>query len=75
MARSVSSAACTAAPRAYALVCFGLRDLSYRLRQDRQLLEYRMVIWSNDPERVGALEQRLLALPEVVHFRIAPSRD
>ncbi len=54
---------------------FGLRDLSYRLRQDRQLLEYRMVTGSNDPERAGALEQSLLALPEVVHFRIAPSRD
>ena len=54
---------------------FGLRDLSYRLRQDTQLLEYRMVIWSDDPGRAGALEQSLLARPEVVHFRISPSRD
>lgn len=54
---------------------FGLRDLSYRLREHTQLLEYRMVIWSDDPERAGTLEQTLLALPEVVHFSIAPSRD
>ena len=54
---------------------FALRDLSYRLHQESQLLEYRMVIWSARPGDAGSLEQSLLAQPEVVHFRISPSRD
>jgi putative Mg2+ transporter-C (MgtC) family protein len=54
---------------------FSLRDLSYRLHQESQLLEYRMVLWSDRPGDAGALERSLLAQPEVLHFRISPSRD
>jgi len=54
---------------------FEMRDLSYRLQGQPQLLEYRTIIWSNQPGRIKALEQSLLAQPEIVHFRIAPSRD
>ena len=54
---------------------FALRDLSYRLHGEPQLLEYSSVIWSNKAGSVRALEQSLLDKPEVVHFRISPSRD
>ena len=54
---------------------FEMRDLSYRLQGQPQLLEYRTIIWSNQPGRIKALEQSLLAQPQIVHFRIAPSRD
>jgi putative Mg2+ transporter-C (MgtC) family protein len=54
---------------------FNLRDLSYRLHGTPQMLEYRTVIWSSDPRGVRALEQALLAQPEITQFRIAPSRD
>jgi putative Mg2+ transporter-C (MgtC) family protein len=54
---------------------FSLRELSYQLHGESQLLEYRTVIWSNKPGGVRALEQSLLAQPQVINFRIAPSRD
>jgi len=54
---------------------FAVRDIAYRLQDAPQRLEYRAVIWSNQPDDVRALERSLLALPEIVHFRIAPSRD
>ena len=54
---------------------FSMRELSYRLHRDPQLLEYHTLIWSNQPDDVRALEQSLLAQPEVTHFRISPSRD
>ena len=54
---------------------FALHELSYQLHQASQLLEYHVVIWSARTGDAGALEQSLLAQPEVVHFRISPSRD
>ena len=54
---------------------FTMRDVSYRLNGQAQILEYRTVIWSSNPNGVRALEQGLLLQPEVVHFRISPSRD
>lgn len=54
---------------------FAMRDIAYRLHGAPQLLEYRAVIWSNNANGVRALEQSLLAKPEVVHFRLSPSRD
>ena len=54
---------------------FNLRDLSYRLHGTPQMLEYQAVIWSSNPRGVRALEQALLAQPEIAQFRIAPSRD
>jgi putative Mg2+ transporter-C (MgtC) family protein len=54
---------------------FSMRDISYRLIGAPPVLEYRTVIWSNNASSVQTLEQSLLAQPEVVHFRISPSRD
>jgi putative Mg2+ transporter-C (MgtC) family protein len=54
---------------------FGMRDIAYRLHDLPQRLEYRTVIWSNRPDGVRELERSLLGQPEIVHFRIAPSRD
>jgi putative Mg2+ transporter-C (MgtC) family protein len=54
---------------------FSMRDIAYRLHDSPPRLEYRTVIWSNRPDDVRALERSLLAQSEIVHFRIAPSRD
>ena len=54
---------------------FRLRDLSYLLHRESQILDYRTVIWSSRSVGVRALEQSLLAEPSVVRFRLAPSRD
>ena len=54
---------------------FSMRDIAYRLHDSPPRLEYRTVIWSNRPDDVRALERSLLVQPEIVHFRIAPSRD
>ena len=54
---------------------FAMRDMAYRLHESPQRLEYRTVIWSNRQDDVRTLERSLLALPEIVHFRISPSRD
>ncbi|HSQ82576.1 MAG TPA: MgtC/SapB family protein [Casimicrobiaceae bacterium] len=54
---------------------FAQRELAYQLHPATQLLEYQMVIWSDCDGDAGALERSLLARPEVVQFRISPSRD
>ena len=54
---------------------FRLRDLSYQLHRESQILDYRTVIWSSRSVGVRALEQSLLAEPSVVRFRLAPSRE
>jgi putative Mg2+ transporter-C (MgtC) family protein len=54
---------------------FALKELSYRLHPESQLLEYRTVIWSRDPDGARTLQQSLLADPDVVRFMISPSRD
>ena len=54
---------------------FAMREIAYRLHESPRRLEYRTVIWSNRQQNVRALERSLLAMPDVVHFRIAPSRD
>jgi putative Mg2+ transporter-C (MgtC) family protein len=54
---------------------FTVRELSYRLGGRSQLLEYRTVAWSGDPGSARRLQEALLAHPEIVHFRLAPSRD
>jgi putative Mg2+ transporter-C (MgtC) family protein len=54
---------------------FEMREISYRLHGSPPLVEYRTVIWSNRADDVRALQQSLLAMPEVANFRLAPSRD
>jgi putative Mg2+ transporter-C (MgtC) family protein len=52
---------------------FTIDEFAYRL--DRGSLEYRAVIWTTRHDRLRALERAMLALPEVVTFRISPRRD
>jgi len=54
---------------------FALRELSYRLHHESQVLEYRTVIWSRNADGTRTLQQSLLADPDVVRFLISPSRD
>lgn len=54
---------------------FAIVELSYELDGQSQLLEYRTVMWSNKAGGMRELERSLLALPDVVYFRISPSRD
>jgi len=54
---------------------FVITELSYRLDGKTQLFEYRTVMWSANPVGARELERSLLAEPEVVDFRISPSRD
>ncbi len=54
---------------------FSITDLSYRLDSRTATFDYKFVMWTADPHAGGNLAQTLLALPNVVDFRIAPSRD
>ena len=54
---------------------FVITERSYRLDDESQRFEYRTVMWSVDPEGSHLLEQSLLSEPDVVEFRISPSRD
>ena len=54
---------------------FSIANLAYRLEENGKFFEYRMTIRSMDDHHTGALTQRLLALPDVVEFRIAPTGD
>jgi putative Mg2+ transporter-C (MgtC) family protein len=52
---------------------FTINEFAYQL--DGGSLEYRAVIWTTRHDRVQALERAMLALPEIVTFRISPRRD
>jgi putative Mg2+ transporter-C (MgtC) family protein len=54
---------------------FHITDLSYRLNREANLFEYKFAMWSSRREASRTLAGALLALPAVVNFRIAPSRD
>ena len=54
---------------------FTVTDLSYRLERSSQILECRMVMFATRADAVRTLEQSLLGLPDVVEFRLSPSRD
>jgi putative Mg2+ transporter-C (MgtC) family protein len=54
---------------------FSIANLSYRLADNGQYFEYRMVIRSRDRRHAEALAQHLRALPQVIEFRIAPTGD
>ncbi len=54
---------------------FVITERSYRLDDESQRFEYRTVMWSVDPEGSHLLQQSLLSEPDVVEFRISPSRD
>jgi putative Mg2+ transporter-C (MgtC) family protein len=52
---------------------FAVNEFAYQL--DGNSLAYQAVIWTTRHDRVRALERAVLALPEVVTFRISPRRD
>ena len=54
---------------------FTISEFAYRLEGASQSLEYRGVIWSNTASRLQDLERGLLALPDVLHFRMSPARE
>lgn len=54
---------------------FQLAELSYRLHGEPKLFEYRMVLWSRDPEAGRKLAELLTARNSVAEFRISPSKD
>ena len=54
---------------------FTISEFAYRLDGGSQSLEYRGVMWTNTPSRLRELEQGMLALTDVTHFRISPARE
>jgi len=54
---------------------FTISEFAYRLDAASQSLEYRGVIWSSARNGLQDLERSLLALPDVLHFRISPRRE
>jgi putative Mg2+ transporter-C (MgtC) family protein len=54
---------------------FTISEFAYRLDSGSQTLEYRGVMWSNAPARLHEVELGLLALPDVLHFRMSPARE
>jgi putative Mg2+ transporter-C (MgtC) family protein len=54
---------------------FSVANLSSRLVNEGKYFEYRMVIRSRERDNAQALAQHLLALPEVIEFRISPTGD
>lgn len=54
---------------------FSIANLASRLTDGGDQFEYRMVLKSRDPKSAERLSRQLLALPEVVEFRISPTGD
>ncbi len=54
---------------------FTMREMAYHLYDAPARLEYRAMMWSNQPEGIRALEKTLHAQREVVQFSIPPTRD
>jgi putative Mg2+ transporter-C (MgtC) family protein len=54
---------------------FSVANLSSRLVDEGRHFEYRMVIRSRERDSAQALARHLLALPEVIEFRISPTGD
>jgi putative Mg2+ transporter-C (MgtC) family protein len=54
---------------------FTIANMHARLIEGGKLFEYRMVIRSRDRASATELSRQLLALPEVVEFRISPTGD
>ena len=53
---------------------FTISEFAYRL-DGGGALEYRGVMWSSAPARLQEVERELLALPDVLHFRMSPARE
>jgi putative Mg2+ transporter-C (MgtC) family protein len=54
---------------------FSIANLSSRLGDGGTLFEYRMILKTRDPRNTEKLAQHLLAMPDVIEFRVAPTGD
>jgi len=54
---------------------FSIANLSYRLLGGGRFFEYRMIIRTLDVHNTSRLAKRLIQVPSVVEFRIAPTGD
>ena len=54
---------------------FTISEFAYGLNGNGQVVEYRGVMSSNAPARLPEVERGLLALPDVLHFRMSPARE
>lgn len=54
---------------------FTVANLHSRLIDDGRFFEYRMVLRSREHSSANALSKHLLAMPEVIEFRISPTGD
>lgn len=54
---------------------FSVANMSFRLNDDSETFEYRMVIFSTDIRNASRLADSLRALPRVRSFRISPTGD
>lgn len=54
---------------------FTIANMSYRVSDDRAWFEYRMVISTNDPQKLQTLAVALRELVSVRSFRISPTGD
>ena len=53
---------------------FTINEFAYRLDASG-VLEYRGVMWASAPARLSEVQQGLVAMPDVVHFRMSPARE
>lgn len=54
---------------------FSIANMSYRLRDEGRVFEYRMTIQTIDPENAKRLAERLRARTDVLEFSISPTGD
>ncbi|HEY7945354.1 MAG: MgtC/SapB family protein [Burkholderiales bacterium] len=54
---------------------FAITELGFRLDSRADLFEYKMVMWSSDPDAASRLGRALLGQETVADFTLSPSRD
>jgi putative Mg2+ transporter-C (MgtC) family protein len=54
---------------------FTIEQLSYRLADDGKVFEYCVMLRTRNPKNMSALAQHLLAQPQVIEFRLSPTKD
>ena len=54
---------------------FSIANMSYRLRDEGRVFEYRMTIQTIDPENAKRLAERLRGRTDVLEFGISPTGD
>ncbi|MGE5650549.1 MgtC/SapB family protein [Noviherbaspirillum sp. UKPF54] len=54
---------------------FNVANMSYRITDDGQCFEYRMILRSSDPRHIAALSAYLLGQKQVKTFQLSPTGD